>query len=206
MRFIKSFLAAASTAAVLAACGGSSDPVVAPAAAGGTAGSVTGSISAIVGDYTVDVVKADCSAADSTPTITIAPQANGSCKITSTVVGTVVEFRRDILPVGRYTLRVGADGSLDMLQSNVSKAKLACPTGGICNVTATPAFTTYTLAGGTGTGTAVTVGISQVLFTISGTVKSVLSAVVYGIGGNATFAGTNPVLSGESGVLVFASP
>ena len=203
-RFQHFCLATAAIAAMaLSACGGGNDPVVVPAAAGG---GVTGAISSIVGDYNVKVTKADCLAADSSATIKIEPQANGSCKITSTVVGTVVEFRRDILPAGAYTLRVASDGSLEMLQGTASKAKVACPASGVCAVNATPAFTTYSIAGGTGSGPVAALAISQLIITTAGTVKSVLSGVFYGLGGNVMYPGASPVLAGESGVLIFAAP
>ena len=208
MAHFNKLLLTVTAALALGACGGGNDPVVVPPGAGGTGvgAGLTGNISAIVGDYAVVVAKADCLASDSTATIKIEPQANGSCKITSTVAGGVVEFRRDILPVGNYTLRVAADGSLDMLQGTVSKAKVACPAGGVCAVNGTPAFTTYSIAGGSGVGTVATVAISQLIITTAGAVKSVLSGVFYGLGGNVTYVGASPVLAGESGVLIFAAP
>ena len=94
MKSSKLLLLIASAAAtfVLGACGGGNDPVTVPAGAtgGSVGGGVTGPIANIVGDYNVVVAKADCTASDSTPTIKIEPQANGSCKITSSVAGTVV--------------------------------------------------------------------------------------------------------------------
>ena len=108
--------------------------------------------------------------------------------------------------MGAYKLRIAADGSLEMLQGTVSKAKVSCPGSAVCAVNGTAAFTTYTIAGGAGSGSGATVGISQLIITTTGTVKSVLSGVFYGLGGNVTYAGTTPILAGESGVLVFAAP
>ncbi len=212
MKRFKHFCPAIVTVATmaLAACGGGNDPVALPAAAAGaggiSAGGVTGAIGSIVGDYNVKVTKSDCLAADSSATIKIEPQVNGSCKITSTVVGTVVEFRRDILAAGAYTLRVASDGSLEMLQGTVSKAKVACPASGVCAVNGTPALTTYSIAGGTGAGPVAALAVSQLIITTAGTAKSVLSGVFYGLGGNVTYPGASPVLAGESGVLIFAAP
>lgn len=218
MNQFKLLLISTTAALALTACGGS-DPVVVPAGAGAagaggagaggagpTVGAVTGAISSIVGDYKVVVSKVDCLASDSNAFVKIEPQANGSCKVTSTAVGTVVEFRRDILPVGAYTLRVASDGSLEMLQGTASKAKVACPANGLCSVNATPGFTTYSIAGGSATATGAAVGLSQLIITGSGTAKTVLSGVFYGLGGNVAYPGASPVFAGESGVLSFAAP
>lgn len=152
------------------------------------------------------VTKFDCSVGNQTPTTKLELQANGSCKVTSSPIapglaGSVL-LQRDILPEGRYTLRVATDGSLELLQSSASKAKITCPAGGLCNVTPSGGLTTYSLGGSS---PANTVGLSQVIFLGTGTVKTVLSGAVYVIG-NVSFSGTNPIAAGESGVLFFASP
>lgn len=201
-----SILVASSAAAALVACGGGgsdSSSTLDPTSGGPTTGSVTGAIASIVGDYAVAVTKFDCSAANQNPTTTLELQANGSCKVTSAFPGQtpLVTLQRDILPEGRYSLRIASDGSMEMLQGTASKAKVSCPAGGMCAVTSAGTLTTYTLAGGSPAG----VGITQVILTSTGTTKSVLSGAVYAIG-NVTFTGTNPIATGESGILIFASP
>ena len=107
-----------------------------------------------------------------------------------------------MLPVGSYTLRISVDGSLQLLQGSDVKAKVTCPTDGICRVDANTYVTTYTIAGGNAVaGT----GISQIFFIGSGSARSFLLGTVYAIG-NVTISGTNPVATGESGVLYFAAP
>lgn len=201
-----SILVASSAAAALVACGGggSGSPLTLDPPSGGPAtGSITGAIASIVGDYTVAVTKFDCSAANQNPATKLELQANGSCKVTSTQPGQppLVTLQRDILPEGRYILRIASDGSMEMLQGTASKAKVSCPAGGVCAVTGAGTLTTYTLAGGSAAG----VGVTQVILTSTGSAKSVLSGAVYAIG-NVTFTGTNPIATGESGILIFASP
>ena len=192
----------------LAACGGGDDTPAAGGGvggAGGAPGTVSGPIASIVGDYPVAVTKFDCSAGNQSPLTKLEPQANGSCKVTSLPaaagLATLVTLQRDILPEGRYTLRIASDGSMEMLQGTASKAKVTCPSGGLCTVLGSSGFTTYSLAGGSATG----IGISTVIITGSGTAKSVLSGSVYGLG-NLSFTGTSPIANGESGIMIFAAP
>ena len=190
----------------LAACGGGDDtPAAGGGGAGGAPGTVSGPIASIVGDYPVAVTKFDCSAGNQSPLTKLEPQANGSCKVTSLPaaagLATLVELQRDILPEGRYTLRIASDGSMEMLQGTVSKAKVTCPSGGLCTVLGVGGLTNYSLAGGSAAG----VGLSTVIITGTGTAKSVLSGSVYGLG-NLSFTGTSPLANGESGILFFAAP
>lgn len=196
----------------LLGCGGGSveSPLVPLAAGstgtGGTGGTVTGPIANIAGDYNVAVSKFDCSASNQNPTTKLELQANGSCKVTSNSpvpgLAASVTLQRDILPEGRYTLRIAVDGSMELLQGIVSKAKVACLASGMCTVTGAGTLTTYTLAGGL---PAAGVGVTQVIISGTGATKSVLSGAVYAIG-NVTFTGISPLANGESGILIFASP
>lgn len=152
------FLATAALATILlSGCGGGDPaaPAAVPAGAAvaagagtgaATPGSVTGSIASIVGDYPVAVTKFDCSAGNQNATTKLELQANGSCKVTSSppapgLAGSVL-LQRDILPEGRYTLRIAADGSLELLQGTASKAKVTCPANGLCSANAAGELTT----------------------------------------------------------------
>jgi hypothetical protein len=188
-------------ATLLAACGGGSDALVINN--NNSPGAVQGNIASIVGSYSVNVVAADCDPADSSPTTTIA-QVGGACKITTTLpTGTVVETRRDILPPGSYTLKITSDGAMEMLQGSTSKVKINCPSGGICRVD----DSVYTLVSASGTSAgAVSAVLSQVFFDLNTNPKKIVAASLYGIGGNATFTGTSPLLTNETGILVIDQP
>jgi hypothetical protein len=148
------------------------------------------------------VVKADCDPENANG-ITVVPLANGSCKITTPNSS---EIRRDILPVGNYTLKITADGAMELLQGTASKAKVSCPPSpGVCRVDALGATGyVYTMASGSAGATAgsALVGLSQIIFGVSGTTKSITTGYLYGLGTNVAYTGTSPVQSGESGVLV----
>jgi hypothetical protein len=181
------------TATLLAACGGSDSPAnqALNNNNNGAAGAVTGNIASLAGEYAVTVSKADCDTEDAGVKLL----ADGACEITSTSpAGTVVEKRRDILPPGAYTLKVTADGALEMLQGTASKVKINCPAGGTCRVDGS----IYTLAGAAIAGAGANIALSQIIF--SG--KTVTVGSLYGIGSNATFTGTSPLLTNESGILV----
>ena len=206
------------TAAVLTACGGGdpASPLTPPLAAGGgsggtntgATGSTTGSIASIAGDYPVAVSKFDCSAGNKNPGTTLELQANGSCKVTTAALGGLpanTTFQRDLLPEGRYTLRITFDGAMDLLQGTASKAKVTCPPNGLCRVDTVAIFTTYSIAGGSAAVSGG--GLTSIIIDNSSTPKKVASGTVYAIG-NVTVTGTptNPVGSAETGILIFASP
>jgi hypothetical protein len=187
-------------ATLLAACGGGSDALIINN--NNSSGAVQGNIASIVGSYSVNVVAADCDPADSSPTTTIA-QVGGACKITTTLpTGTVVETRCDILPPGSYTLKITADGSMEMLQGSTSKVKINCPSGGTCIVSGS----IYTLVAASGSSAGnVSAALSQVIFS-GGNPQTVLTAYLYGLGSNTTFTGTSPLLTNETGILVIDQP
>ncbi len=217
MNQAKLLIGALSIALTLTACGGGGDGAGTPGAGAGAgagagtgagagagtgAGAATGSIASIVGDYPVRVVKADCDA-ENADGVTVAPQANGSCKITTP---TSTEIRRDILPEGNYTLKITADGAMEMLQGTASKAKISCPPSpGICRVDATGGTSyIYTVIGASAGASvsSVLASVSQIILNASASAKSITTGYLYGLGANVTYAGSNPVLNGESGVLV----
>lgn len=202
---LKALISASILAVILAACGGGDSegsPEAGGTLGGGTGSAATGSISSIVGNYSVKVVKVDCDPI-AKGDLTVTPQADGSCKITTPVF---TETRRNILPECAYTLKITADGAIEMLQGTASKAKISCPASpGVCRVDTlgTTGYVYAIASGSAGATPASTVlGVSQIIFNVTGTTKSVSSGLLAGLNTNVTYAGVNPVQSGETGVLV----
>lgn len=208
MNNLKALISASVLIATLAGCGGGdsgggSDAAGTPGTDGTptASGVVTGSISSIVGSYSVKVVKFDCDPI-STSDLTVAPQADGSCKITNPLF---TQIRRNILPEGAYTLKITTDGAIEMLQGTASKVKINCPPSpGVCRVDAI-GTTIYTYAIGSGsagpTPASVASGISQLEFNVAGTKISFIRGLLATLNTNVNYTSANTLGNGETGVL-----
>ena len=204
MNNLKTLISAYAVAVALSACGGGSDSGGSPEAAGtggipGASGVVTGSISSIVGSYSVKVVKVDCTPFDDNGTSAV-PQADGSCKITTPLF---TRIERNMLPAGAYTLKITADGAIEMLQGTASKVKISCPPSpGTCRVDPNGTSGYSYIIGSSSVGsTATTAESSALVFDVAGTKVSFRGGILATLNTNASFTITNPLSSGETGIL-----
>ncbi len=190
--------------AVLAACGGGGGEEDLSGGTGGTGGTggagsgspLSGDISTIAGTYSVVVSISDCDASDNDATTRFEAVSPGVCKVTSTATGaTTVETRRDLLPVGRHTMTIAANGDVTVgtITRKCTDACIAAGAGGLTN---------YSIASGTGNAATASFNLSLILISTTSTPNSVVAGIIYGGAGQITGA---TVAVGETGVIVFGA-